>query len=121
MSDQPKPTGEWTAYQVFEIMGTDNGDDGWKRERLVADAHNAALAAEHKLYLATLVVAETQAKELAAEREKVQTLVEQLNVLLDCVDYKAHNCSANQQVGAVLPVVVIDNSRDALAKVKEGK
>ncbi len=45
MSDQLKSTGEWTAQTVFDLLGRDYGSDGWKRERTVADAHNAALDA----------------------------------------------------------------------------
>ncbi len=81
---------EWTKESVMEMGAVGNVAQD------IADAHNAALA---------------------AEREQGREIVDALKVLLDCVDYKAHNCSANQLVGAVLPVSVIDNAKDALAKV----
>lgn len=42
-----------------------------------------------------------------------------LEIVLDCVDYKAQNCRQTEMVGAVLPPDVIDGARKALAK-KEG-
>jgi hypothetical protein len=41
MSDQPKPTGEWTAESVLKIAITETHDGA----QAIADAHNAELAA----------------------------------------------------------------------------
>ncbi len=41
MSDQPKPTGEWTEGMVFAYWESED----WQG---LADAHNAALAAERE-------------------------------------------------------------------------
>ncbi len=44
-------------------------------------------------------------------------LVAALGVLLDQVDYTEGNCRVNEMVGAVLPEIVIDTARQALAQV----
>lgn len=38
-----------------------------------------------------------------------------LRVMLDHVDY-TKNCTPNEQVGAVLPLIIIENSQKALAR-----
>jgi hypothetical protein len=67
MSEQPQ---EWTTKYVHELMNKVGAD------AIIADLHNAALAAERKLreradrlYHSVLIVAVEQAKELAAEQE----------------------------------------------------
>ncbi len=74
MSDQPKPTGEWTLVPCalhFNIMCGDTtiyeGVTSEKQGKHLADAHNAALdeavdAAEQEILLLR--------QQLAAEREK---------------------------------------------------
>ena len=89
MTDQPKPaTGEWTAGFVSQLYCTLSP---WQN---ISDAHNAALA---------------------AEREKVQPLVELLQELQDE--------SAVERTSRNYVVVQITTSTwdKLLAKVKEGK
>ncbi len=104
MSDQPKPTGEWTGLALSRLIKK----RGYKA---TADIHNAAINAERQKTdyerdkVDEVVSALNKApKQLAAEREKVQTLVD---VLKDI------------RVGA--PNVVKQQIKDALAKVKVGK
>ncbi len=102
MKDQPKPTtGVWTPHQVWEIMGTDNGDDGWKRERLVADAHNAALAdSEHREQ--PLVDALIKAADTFTDLEIGLRLLGKRDIAKACQ-------------------IADEETRKVLAKVKEGK
>ena len=51
-------------------------------------------------------------------RKQLEQLSTNLSVILDCVDYSAGNCKPNEPVGGVLPKVVIDNARLALAKLQ---
>ncbi len=46
MSDQPKPTGEWTAQRISELQIDPKGKP-WREQ--VAEQLNAALAAEREL------------------------------------------------------------------------
>ncbi len=83
MNDQPKPMSEWTAETVSDMaFPSDNGTQGWQR---IADAHNAAIAAEREKAkdaqdeaFAAYAEADAIQEQLAAEREKVQTLVDAL-------------------------------------------
>ncbi len=117
MSDQPKPaTGEWTL-ETLAKLGVDHE---WMRP--LCDAHNAALAAEERkgtfdvMDIARKAQREIEElrKQLAAEREKVQTLVDALKGMLDVYEelharYDLGDCQATVDAQA------------ALAKVKEGK
>ncbi len=125
MSDQPKPTGEWTPDYVSSFITPNYAE-------LLSNAHNAELAAyrekadaemlrvkacEHiaegdegweklvNICPSTMAVAALR-EQLAAEREKVQTLV---NALTDTK-------SALNNGGYFTPII-----NAALAKVKEGK
>ena len=69
MSDQP--TGEWTAKTVDGYWTEDGTRTSFYKT--VADAHNAALAAEREKLVARDAFAKRVEKQLAAEREKVQT------------------------------------------------
>jgi hypothetical protein len=67
-NDNPAQSAEWTAETVHELMMTQ--EDDWLAEKVVADAINAALAAERKINIAlrnTLV-------ERDADVEKYQRL-----------------------------------------------
>ncbi len=123
-SDQPKPTTGKLTYTEFGLVQYPDGTKAvmaWNKEeakRLVY-WHNAALAAQ--AYQHGLIHAETL-KQLAAEREKLwHQIAEQLQVVLDCVDYLAGNCYVNEMIGATLDANVIRNARAALAKAQEGK
>ncbi len=58
-----QPTGEWTARYVNELRSCQRGDEN----QIVADAHNAALAAEKQKHLPYISDLERQ---LATERER---------------------------------------------------
>lgn len=45
-------------------------------------------------------------------------LLSTFQVVMDCVDYTAHNCSTIQLIGAVLPVDVIQQAREAIRVVE---
>ncbi len=76
-----KPTGEWTARTVIDMIAKDSNAE-WN----VADAHNAALSAQgRKVDPVAVQLLQHNDKEnqqlrqqLAAEREEVQTLVDAL-------------------------------------------
>ncbi len=100
---------EWTVSTIDEWISLN--PTTWRS--VIAFERNAALAAvleeyrdevraahvlqkqldaSQKLYHAILIVAEQQAKELAAERENVQPLVDALKLLADdgpLIDYRA--------------------------------
>ncbi len=98
MSDQPKPSGEWTRQSVVELLHDVNPGN---HHQVIADAHNAALAAalaaerqnhtvdlEHIFNLETQLAAQQEkfeafksiyeetARQLTAEREKVELAVQ---------------------------------------------
>ena len=82
-SPQPKPTGEWTVEEMgdhaFDLKCGDKILWTFSTEPpaiAIADAHNAALAAEQDKRADWNVVIEDLEKQLAAEREKVQPLVD---------------------------------------------
>lgn len=68
--------------------------------------------------MATFEEAEKAVDKLAATAMKVKQERDQfksiLLVILDCVDYTAGNCRANEMVGAVLPREVIERVRLAV-------
>lgn len=76
---------EWTAQTVFDLMGTDYGD-GWKRERLVADAHNAALAAEREN-------TDHKRKVIREQADKLQQLRSQLAAARAAIEKHNRNAS----------------------------
>jgi hypothetical protein len=107
LADRPKPTGEWTAESVEELIGL--GD--YHARKRVADSHNAAVD---------------------AERKKVQRLVDALERLVNRLD-KIH---ANEHYKSVWysyanhggdysdgPTYTreLKSAKDELAKMKEGK
>jgi hypothetical protein len=109
MSEQPQ---EWTPSMVFEMMGSDHGEDGWDGwdcERRVAAAHNAAVAVHRQAVLDAMSLSnemcEKLEKQLTAERKRAERwrwAAEREN--------KRH-AAALQQLAA----------ERALAKVKKGK
>ncbi len=105
---QPKPTGEWTPETVQEMCKL--ALSGYDSET-IADAHNAALAAAKAGGWLSNEALDEYAKveqevlqlreQLAAEREKVQ-------VLVDALEWYAEGLESSRAIAA-------------LAKVKEGK
>ncbi len=76
MSTQPKPTGEWTATTVREILDALRGRSDIHPHHAIADAHNAALA-ELRRQLETVTMntsdietVEKLREQLADERDK---------------------------------------------------
>ncbi len=69
--------GQWTPQTVFDLLGSDYGSDGWKRERQVADAHNAAVKEAYEITFAAQQAALREGiksgeleQQLADEQEK---------------------------------------------------
>jgi len=58
--------------------------------------------------------------ECAALKQENERLRLWLQVVLDCVDYTAGNCRANEMVGAVLPAEIIEQAKNALL-AKDGE
>ncbi len=85
LSDQPKPTGEWTMQTVRRFWIQNQAKELYDDEQWdtffgsVADAHNAALASErekHKrAYLSSRQRMDALEQQLAAEREKYDLLM----------------------------------------------
>ncbi len=109
MSDQPKPTGEWTAEglrNAFDQIGCKN----------LADELNAALAAERGHHKQEEIAATELARQLAAECEKVQPLVALLEeVLQETVD------AGEYPDGPCLDASTRLEIKDAIVKVRERK
>ncbi len=72
--NQPKPKGEWTVDWVAEIGGGYSTTS--LRNRAVANAHNAALAAVLEEYIDEVRAAHVLQKQLSAEREEWQLATE---------------------------------------------
>ncbi len=111
LAEEPKPARDWTADTVRMF-----GETCWNKESCkdVAYAHNAALDAERenartekKRYSAATWDMADLRRELAAEREKVQTLVDALEFVRKAA------CSGGG------PREITDIIDETLAKAKE--
>ncbi len=75
MRDQPKTTGEWTTESVSELTSNIQGALAC---RMIADAHNAALAGKQEFWDACEVGYESEIQQLqqqlTAEREELEII-----------------------------------------------
>ncbi len=105
--DQPNTAkGEWTGLSLSRLIK----EKGYKG---AADAHNAELAAEKGHHKQEEIAATELARQLAAERKKVQALVDAMKK----IDNGGVRGSDTGWEGCLHPGI----AKDALAKVKEGK
>ncbi len=79
MSDQPNPTGEWTAEQVRKMLSDYSGERNAYQD--VADSHNAALAAAETAADEFFRANGILTQQLAAEREWREQMIDQLETM----------------------------------------
>ncbi len=77
MSTQPKPTGEWTAARLREIVYKQPDISKWSE--ILAPVFNASLAAEREQSARNVsALAKAHQQQLAVEREKLEKLIKLL-------------------------------------------
>ncbi len=78
MSDQPKPTGEWTDRDIYDL-GLPYDEVLMDACQNIADSHNAELAAEREAWTTNgLNAVAGKEREIAALDHEIQKLSEQL-------------------------------------------